>query len=990
MAGQNLFGADDQNQTKIAGLPGAAEKFFGAMGKHMEKMVKASTIFESNLKKAAEHWAKVNGTNGTGGKLGLGQFTRGQQVGLGLGAVAFGGSALAMSMSPNTMAAVTQRMAADTVAGASGMSSQALIRQANRQVGGGATSAMGPTMAQMQLTYQGGYLASSLSSKNIMGQLGGLSALTGGSNEQVASSLAGINGMNFIRMGVRARDAKGNLRAPNLIINDVYRALYGNRKITPEQAAMVMNPGSKGYYTLMQAAGGDQALFNTLAQGIRARAQKGSTLTKGDLSDPNASLDIMGVDKSSPFRSLFRYNSSEARKLQATESGLVGGYNVGLRTTAAVNDGFSTLAEALPGVTQALMTFKGALQTFPGAGNTGSTLAGIGSFATGMAGNLMQYAMISKLMGGGGLSGLLGKGGAMAGGSSALGKAGGFLKGLGSKATTVFKGGKAIGKFIPGLGLVLSGVGGYKDAKDNGGKFNWGSVGKSFGTGFVAGEVFGGAETFGLSGLVAGTAAAGANILGQMFGRGGGDPTCNHSGAGCTHGVGGGDSTGKTTSAAVYQSPVPPGTRITSGFGPRDNSKNPGISSNHTGIDYGVKVGTPVAAAADGEVTETGLHRQYGNYIIIKHATGKSTLYGHLSFIGVRRGQKVVQGQEIGRSGGRKGAPGAGTSTGPHLHFEVRNNGGVGAQGRTNPLGLIGKGWNFIKGMFNAGVNMVKRAVTGVKDFAYKTLGFGQEPPKTASQLSSAQLSSLLGNSISAGSPIGWDDVKGAVGRHAGDSYINKSTDVVEGDSTGKMTGGSRKGLMQMLYAQGFRGKALETAFAVALAESGGVSKRNYNPKTGDDSYGAFQINMLGKLGPARRKKFNLARNSDLLNGPTNVRVAYAMSHEGNNFKAWSTYKSGKFTKFLDDAHSTAVSAGFGVGGGDGAGTASATETSAHVQGMNRGGGSANVTSVYNMNIDVDMDVTIARSGLVEAEHMVKTFKHKLEQELRVHGIQVH
>jgi hypothetical protein len=983
MAGQNLFGADDQDQTKIAGMPGAAEKFFGTMGKHMEKMVKASTIFEGNLKKAAEHWAKVTGNTGTGGKLGLGQFTRGQQVALGLGAVGLGGAALGMSMSPNTMSAVTQRMAADTVAGASGMSSQRLIRQANRQVGGGATSAMGPTMAQMQLTYQGGYLASSLSSKNVMGQLGGLSALTGGSNEQVAASLAGINGMNFIRMGVRARDAKGNLRSPNLIINDVYRSLYGNRKITTEQAAMVMNPGSKGYYTLMQAAGGDQALFNTLAQGIRARAQKGTSLTKGDLSDPNKSLDIMGVDKSSPFRSLFRYNSSEARKLQATEAGLVGGYNVGLRTTASVNDGFSTLAETLPGVTQALMTFKGALQTFPAAGNTGSTLAGLAGGATGMAMNVGSMMLAGRMLGmgggaaGGGMSGLMGMLG--------LGGAAGKMKG----ATGALKGAGKFGR----LGRVGLAAGTYmgaeklqqwlnKKGKNLPGFVKWlGNMAFDVGQGGLTGLAAGG-----VPGAFAGMAAGGVGNI-ATGGVGGGDPTCNHGSMGCSHGVGGGDTTAKKTSSSVYQSPVPPGARITSGFGPRDNSRNPQISSNHTGVDYGVRVGTSVVAAADGEVTETGTHRQYGNYVIVSHpSTGKATMYAHLSFIGVRRGQKVLQGQEIGKSGGRKGAPGAGTSTGPHLHFEIRNKGSVGAQGRTNPLALIGKGWNFIKGAFNKGVNFIKRAVTGVKDFAYRATGRGEEPSAvTTSQLSSAQLSSILGGAFKSGGPLGWDDVKGGAGKRVGDAYINDSMDRVAGDS-GQMTGGSRKGLMKMLHAQGFRGKALETAFAVALAESGGVNKGGdfglQSDKWGP-SWGAFQIRSLKNW-----KKYNDPyRDLTRLKNPQyNIEAAWHKSNQGTSWKAWSAYTNGAFTKYLDDARSTATAAGIGMGGGDGNGMAG-TELTNNTQGSHSSTGSVHATSTQTINIDVDMNVTIARSSLAEAEHMMKAFKSKLEQELRVNGI---
>lgn len=102
---------------------------------------------------------------------------------------------------------------------------------------------------------------------------------------------------------------------------------------------------------------------------------------------------------------------------------------------------------------------------------------------------------------------------------------------------------------------------------------------------------------------------------------------------------------------------------ITSGYGPR-------WGRAHEGIDYGVPVGTPVYAAASGTVqARAGYNGGYGNLIVIKHSAGVETRYAHLSRISVSTGEHVNQGDLIGYSGN------TGSSTGPHLHFEIRQNG---------------------------------------------------------------------------------------------------------------------------------------------------------------------------------------------------------------------------------------------------------------------------------------------------------------------------
>ncbi|HBP00302.1 TPA: peptidoglycan DD-metalloendopeptidase family protein [Candidatus Woesearchaeota archaeon] len=104
----------------------------------------------------------------------------------------------------------------------------------------------------------------------------------------------------------------------------------------------------------------------------------------------------------------------------------------------------------------------------------------------------------------------------------------------------------------------------------------------------------------------------------------------------------------------------------------------------HSGIDLPVNVGTPVVAAGPGYVAWTKQGTGYGNYVMIIHTNGIATLYAHLSKILVEPEQFITRGQVVGLSGGKPGMPGAGLSTGPHLHFEVRKDGIP-----TNPLDYL-------------------------------------------------------------------------------------------------------------------------------------------------------------------------------------------------------------------------------------------------------------------------------------------------------------
>ncbi len=90
----------------------------------------------------------------------------------------------------------------------------------------------------------------------------------------------------------------------------------------------------------------------------------------------------------------------------------------------------------------------------------------------------------------------------------------------------------------------------------------------------------------------------------------------------------------------------------------------------YNGVDLAAPMGTPILASADGEVIiakHTGWNGGYGDYIVIQHSNGSQTLYSHAASVSVSVGQQVARGQVIGTVGT------TGKSTGPHVHFEIRN-----------------------------------------------------------------------------------------------------------------------------------------------------------------------------------------------------------------------------------------------------------------------------------------------------------------------------
>ena len=131
----------------------------------------------------------------------------------------------------------------------------------------------------------------------------------------------------------------------------------------------------------------------------------------------------------------------------------------------------------------------------------------------------------------------------------------------------------------------------------------------------------------------------------------------------------------------AFEEPVP-GHAVVSPFGLRQLPWE-GNGRLHEGVDISADSGVPVIAAADGVVVEAGVKGGYGRYVAVRHAESLTTFYAHLGAIagGVKPGMAVKAGMPLGRIGS------TGTSTGPHLHFEIRD----GDQRPLNPAMFLGK-----------------------------------------------------------------------------------------------------------------------------------------------------------------------------------------------------------------------------------------------------------------------------------------------------------
>jgi hypothetical protein len=159
------------------------------------------------------------------------------------------------------------------------------------------------------------------------------------------------------------------------------------------------------------------------------------------------------------------------------------------------------------------------------------------------------------------------------------------------------------------------------------------------------------------------------------------------------------------------------------------------------------------------------------------------------------------------------------------------------------------------------------------------------------STLSIVALVTVLSNSANASSDL---DTKNNLSLEQAQTSETTSKEVFLVSKTKKLESFENKvsltdlELKELLSLVGFKGKDLVVAWAVAKKESNGRPLAfNGNHKTGDSSYGVFQINMIDNLGPDRRERFDLDSNAELFNPVKNAEIAHYMTNGGDDWSSW-------------------------------------------------------------------------------------------------------
>ena len=177
----------------------------------------------------------------------------------------------------------------------------------------------------------------------------------------------------------------------------------------------------------------------------------------------------------------------------------------------------------------------------------------------------------------------------------------------------------------------------------------------------------------------------------------------------------------------------------------------------------------------------------------------------------------------------------------------------------------------------------------------------------------------------------------------------------------------------KLFYSAGFRGKDLVKAVAIAGRESSfRTNAHNPNSSTGDDSYGLMQINMIGALGPDRRRRLNLKSNEELFDPAVNARAAYWLYQAGkNSFYHWGEYKG------MDSAHNTDIKRAkkyvqsAGISTGDGMARTSST-------------GSVRIDGGQNINIAPNIYIQATGNSTVDYHRAAKEAARVVTEELRL------
>jgi murein DD-endopeptidase MepM/ murein hydrolase activator NlpD len=783
----------------------------GSVMPSMDKATFSGQSKESVNQEFQQHYKDARHTLGLSGFSGSktwGVATGVAQMGTGL----IAGALAAVPSATSVMASSANYYGASLRSG--GLGYQQITNMTMRGLGPlGITSEQSPAATSAILAARG-VMPGSPQYQALLGQIGGAARYMNMANENAAVALSGFSqgGMNarLYNAGISTYNTEtGQFRNPNEIMDQLYsRMTQGREKMSVQDTMNSIQGGILGATANSLGFSEDQKQI-FFQKFIQEAGGKQSDLSK------------LGIGEN-PLYAQKRIVQSDVETLNAYVKPVLKGMENAADIVEAANRGLQKFADEL--------------------GYVSGLLGGIGQSRVGTG---LGIATGGFLGGAGSVLGALG-----------IGKLAGKL---GSKVTGAAKG---LGRFIPGLGAVLSGAGGFFDGRD--GELNRAGLLSAIGSGAVVGGIAG-SPAAGIGAvpgaLIGGAVSGGSYLLGygaSAYGPGGGSSGYSF---GASFGKGGG-----VSGIQGAMTPIAGGV-----VGAKYGDTGKMWKNSHTGDDYPCPVGTPVVAALDGTVYNDNPGQAYGKTVQIDHGNGFQTLYGHLSEISVSVGQVVKRGQVIAKSGD------TGNVTGPHLHFEVR-------RGKNNPVNPseLKQAGGVAMAESLASIVGSGMAVSGSPLLTLGTSGVQATELKLSGVLGSKNTESLLRSSVS------------------GVGIANPSGMTASGltGTSGKLPANADTDIISVLQQAGFSGDSLATAYAIVRAESGGRANA-FNPRGKDLSYGLFQINMLGGMGPDRRKKFGLSSNEELYDPLTNAKVAYAISNQGTNFKPWTTYTSGKYQQFL-------------------------------------------------------------------------------------------
>lgn len=399
---------------------------------------------------------------------------------------------------------------------------------------------------------------------------------------------------------------------------------------------------------------------------------------------------------------------------------------------------------------------------------------------------------------------------------------------------------------------------------------------------------------------------------------------------------------------------------ISSGF--RESSR-----PDHAALDLNIPgmhadTGKSVHAIAAGKVSSTEHSRTSGGVVRLTHDGGYESGYHHLAYssLKVKPGDSVLAGQLLGLIGahGDSGPDGTGSnSSGAHLHLWVKKNGQY-----IDPTGILngseviqlseGADGTQTGPQLGVGDEAVMQALVDLfqqRSRVSSVQGLRADPFSMLQAFSMRGLSGSSGRmmSVGASAPMMQSRYSDSTMRAAGalstilpfptevmaeavDFVKNAGSTIVEAfkqifgignesaeegsDYTPAPGALDSNELLQMLQRAGFQGERLREAWAIVMRESNGrPGAHNPDRSTGDNSYGLFQINMLGNLGPERLqkfKRFGVQKYEDLFDPWKNIQAAAYMSQKGNNWSSWVSPMYGRASDFYQQFPSVARKAG--------------------------------------------------------------------------------